>query len=170
MALVNGTFDVSVPKNATRGGWTTSRIDILGGWSGGGNPGQFFILNNNGRGPAAPTIAQVVTGFAPGSMYRIEGDYRVVHLGQGTKDFGVLVDSAPILELFPPSLDARAWSPFSVDFTATSESHTIAFAGERFFDTDFGVDNLTVAEVPEPATLGLLVIGGLTLLRHKRHR
>ena len=172
VAIVNGTFDLSVPSNGTGGGWTSSYIDHAGGWrSTGGNPDGYFILNDNGREPADPTIEQVVTGFAPGRVYRIEGDYRVVHINQNRQDFGVLVDGTPILELYPPSPDASSWSPFSGDFAATSASHTIAFAAERFNDTDFGVDNLTITEVPEPVTLTVIVVGvGIMAVKRRRRR
>lgn len=166
--LTNGTFDVFVPTNSPGGGWNSS--DVFNGWiASNGNPGPFFGLNSGGAASNDPTVFQTVDGLVVGEQYTIAGDYKVnlAEFGSPANSFAVLVDSVQV-ETFDPPGPIGFWGSFSVDFVATAESQVIGFAGEaNGSDYDYGVDNLSVSVVPEPAALGLLAIGSLGLLRRR---
>lgn len=160
--FTNGTFDLTVPNNGTGGGWTTSNVESLAWIGNGGNPGARILLNASGQAGTDPTIAQTVAGLAIGQSYTVGGDY-LIHapLGSPTNSFGVLLDGVSILNLGNPGL---AWTPFSVDFIATSTSHTLAFAAERNgTDHSYFVDNLRLqlVSVPEPTTLLVVATGAV---------
>ena len=184
-AVINGTFDTSVPSNGTGGGWTSSNIDSQGGWrSTGGNPstGPFFILNDAGGG-TDPTILQLLTGLTPGATYHASGDFRVVHNAQATglvQAFGVAIDGLFLYE--SPGLTDTNFHPFGFDFTAPGDGDAeLLLAAERNgTDVDFGIDNIAVAlvsappvnggVVPEPGVLALLgaALGAFGLSRTRK--
>ncbi|MBL8821859.1 MAG: PEP-CTERM sorting domain-containing protein [Planctomycetia bacterium] len=166
--VVNGTFNDSVPSNGTGGSWTSSTIGS-GGWAAtGGNPGGCFTLNENGFFPD-PRIEQTITGLSIGQSYTVTGDYQIhVALGNPANSFGVLLDSNTLLQLGNPG---ATWTPFTVNFVATSSSHLIAFEAERNgSDHSYMIDNISVvAVVPEPASWAMIVLGisGMTALSWK---
>ena len=62
--------------------------------------------------------------------------------------------------------NAQTWSPFTLQFTATGPTTTLAFLNaDPSSDNSNGLDNVSVAlagvvgPVPEPGTLGLLAAG-----------
>jgi hypothetical protein len=124
--------------------WYSTWIDGNGGYRNpGGNPGAYFIVNDNGKFNADPTMSQNVSGLVPGQQYEISGDYRNFDGGPaGVLSFGVLVNDQLVLG---KPLTNGVWMPFSVVFTATQTTHKITFAGERLgTDTNYGIDNLSV--------------------------
>jgi hypothetical protein len=75
--VINGTFDTDAS------GWVTNNIGRDGGYySGKGNPGGFYLLDNTPAPGVSPTISQTVNGLNPGSEYIIFGSY-VWSLGLG---------------------------------------------------------------------------------------
>ncbi len=178
--IVNGDFNTFVPSNGTGGGWTSIHIDGAGGHrTSGGNPDNFFILNDNGNAATDSTISQVVSGLSVGSTYNLSGDYRTVYVGQNTgatQSFGAAVDGAFVFE--SPGVPNTAFNHFSVDFVAAAASVTISLAAERNgTDNDFGVDNIALTFVspaltPEPGAMALLAsmgfMGAGFLSRRKR--
>lgn len=58
------------------------------------------------------------------------------------------------------------------DFSATGTIMQLGYhrgnSGNSGYDTDCGIDNWHVSIVPEPATLGLIAMGGLLVLRRRR--
>lgn len=77
-----------------------------------------------------------------------------------------------IINLTPAITDA-AFTPFFLNFTATSGSTDIEFLNNSLpGDLTVDVSNVSLATtaVPEPATLGLLAIGGMTLVLIGRKR
>jgi hypothetical protein len=155
--VVNGTFDTNLS------GWTVSTSGCTNpGWMADGNPGGSAWLNACGEVGSDPSIAQTLTGLTSGETYTLRGDYRSVasSFGNPAKPdaFEVELDGTVILSLGRPSPTATTWTAFSVQFTATATSHTIAFYAERDGDdSDFAVDNISVMSdepsVPTPTPL-----------------
>ncbi len=144
--MVNGSFDSTVPRNGTGGGWTSSGIDGSGGWfSTGGNPAAHFILNHSG-GSGDPTILQTVNGLVPGSCYLVSGDFTNVYPGFGSPDalsFGVALDGVFLFEGQKGAADV--WQHFSFSFTATAPDVELLLAGERNGDdSSYRIDNITL--------------------------
>jgi Concanavalin A-like lectin/glucanases superfamily/HYR domain/Secretion system C-terminal sorting domain len=141
----NGTFNYGSTY------WQAFNIDWNGGYkSTGGNPGGYYSLNGNGSCSSDPTLKQLISGLKVGKTYLISGDYR----GSGNStaaSFGIFVDNQMISQLPNPG---SVWTYFSVTFTATASSHTIAFKGEMNCDaTDYGIDNISVSKSNTVSTL-----------------
>ena len=65
--------------------------------------------------------------------------------------------------------DDAIYRNIAIDFTASSSQIQIQFQGsglQGLEDESWGIDN--VAVTPEPATMGMLALGGLALLRKRR--
>lgn len=169
--VVNGDFSLSVPRNSTGNGWTTSSIDSNGGWrSTGGNPAGMFIINDAGAAASDPTIAQNITGLVVGTTYVITGNYTSWHANSapaGAISFRVLVGGVAIFQSSPTPL--RQWQVFSAPFTATSTTMLLELKAEvDRTDNDFAVDNLGIAVVPAPVSLATLGAGSILLFRRRR--
>jgi hypothetical protein len=87
-------------------------------------------------------------------------------------DFEALWNGTSVLSI--TSAIDFAWTHYTYTVLATGSSSTIAFTGRAnttwdtsrgYFLTDVSV---SPAAIPEPATLSLLAIGGLALLRKRR--
>ena len=80
-------------------------------------------------------------------------------------------NSQPI-STFTPSITDSGFTPFSINFTATSASTNIEFLNNSPSGQDYTADvsNVSLVAVPEPATLGLVALGGLGLLLASRKR
>lgn len=65
-----------------------------------------------------------------------------------------------------PAITATGFTPFFLNFTATSGSTDIEFLNnsQPGIDATVDVSNVSLTAVPEPATLGLLAIGSLALV------
>ena len=150
----NGTFDTYVPSNSSGGGWISSTIDFNGGWKDtGGNPGAFFALNDSPQETPVPLIRQYLYGLTVGATYRISGDRKINLLIQDGTDasFEIRLDGTPIATLDAPGPQGE-WFAFESTFTATNGTHGISFAAEtNGTDTDYGIDNIRVVRVREPA-------------------
>lgn len=171
-SVVNGDFSLEVPSNSTGNGWTGFSNDGAGGWrSSGGNPGGYFIMNDNGNSATDPSISQTINGFAPGGLYRLTGDFASWIIGSspfGGSSFAVDINGTQVFTGLSGTL--REWRSFQVDFTAPDTGIvTIRFRAEtNGTDNDFAIDNIAVAAIPSPATgAGLL---GLSLLAMGRRR
>lgn len=150
----NGGFDTFVPSNGSGGGWISSTIDFAGGWKDtGGNPGAFFAINDSPQEDPVPLIQQYVDGLTPGATYRVSGDRKINLLIQDGTDesFEVRLDGTPIATLDAPG-PLGEWFAFGTTFTATETTHRIGFAAEtNGTDTDYGIDNIRVVRLREPA-------------------
>lgn len=71
-----------------------------------------------------------------------------------------------------PTITSAAFTPFFLNFTATSGSTRIEFLNNSLSGIDATVDvsNVSLTAVPEPATLGLLAIGSLALVSRAGRR
>lgn len=93
-----------------------------------------------------------VNGLGPGESLQVQ-------FGTSLLDGSTIFD---YLNSFGGGTDTGA---FSIGFHAISAS---AVGGSSLSGTVFWSDNLPVAPTPEPATLGLLALGGVAMLRRRR--
>ena len=128
-------------------GWTLHNNDPYDhGYSiDGGNPGGCLRLNEFGACEINPGAEQEVTGFVPGLVFEINGEYKpyVDWIGSpSAESFVVTVDST-VVASFARGPNGSDWSPFALEFTATAETHTIGFFAEwGCDDSSYEVDNL----------------------------
>ncbi|MBX3408950.1 MAG: hypothetical protein KF859_03595 [Phycisphaeraceae bacterium] len=169
--ITNGTFDLEVPRTSFGNGWTGFSNDGAGGWrSSGGNPGGFFIINDNGAFDRDPSISQIVTDLVVGQVYEISGDYAswiVNSAPSGGASFAADIDGVQLFTGTAGTL--QAWRPFAFVFTATADTATLRLRSEiNGTDNDFAVDNIAITLVPTPAGLGLFAAAGFVALRRRR--
>lgn len=167
--IVNGNFDLEVPRSGFANGWTGFSNDGAGGWrSTGGNPGGYFIINDNGNGATDPSISQVLTDLVVGQQYEITGDFANWIAGSNTApSFGVDING---VEMFAGYRGTRnVWQSFSFTFFAADTSATLRLRAEtNGTDNDFAVDNIAIGLVPTPGAVGLLGAAGLMMTRRRR--
>jgi uncharacterized protein DUF642/PEP-CTERM motif-containing protein len=71
----------------------------------------------------------------------------------------------------PTSSGFDTWTGYSYQFTATSAITSISFYnGTTSAIGDAGLDNVTLTEVPEPTSVVLLGLGGVTFFARRRQR
>jgi hypothetical protein len=70
-----------------------------------------------------------------------------------------------------PAIADTGFNSFTVNFTAPSASTAVEFLNNSSYSSGtVDVSNVSLAAVPEPATLGVFAIGGLGLLMLKRRK
>lgn len=169
--IVNGNFDLDVPRTSFGNGWTGSSNDGAGGWrSTGGNPGGFFILNDNGNSATDPSISQILTDLIVGQQYEITGDYaNWITSNAGPDALSFAADINNVQAFAGPRGTRNVWQPFSFTFVADANTATLRLRGEiNGTDNDIAVDNIAISLVPTPGSLALL--GGAGLLVGRRRR
>lgn len=150
----NGTFDTPVPNNMSGGDWTSSGINISGGYSmSGGNPGGYFWLNSDGFTSPGPSLTQALS-LSPGQLYVLSGDYRSgthdADPATATNSFHVDLNGNPVFFSGPTAF--APWLHFNLCFPAPSAVTTLTLTGEaNNSDNDFYVDNISV--VPHAETV-----------------
>jgi hypothetical protein len=154
--ITNGTFD------SNTAGWVFTASDGNYWWSNGGNPGGFAVLNN-GPGPV-PTMTQTVS-LIIGHTYQLTWDMISAYQYYGSDQVpgaGASIDG----HLWEYPVWIHQWLPHSVTFVASNASADLSFSAQRNgTDSDAGIDNVTLtdlsegATIPEPATLSLLGAG-----------
>lgn len=124
-------------------------------------------------------IEQTVTGFSVGGQYVLSLDFNsrgccgeALPKGIVTLDGNVVASTvalAPPSGALPTAVDPAPWYRASVNFTATSANHVLRIATEPApsGDSTLVVDNVRIAAIPEPSSLGLC---GLSLLLGFRRR
>ncbi|NNM89039.1 MAG: PEP-CTERM sorting domain-containing protein [Phycisphaerae bacterium] len=130
-----------------------------------------FIQEASWRGPN--TISQTVATTA-GSSYQLSyvGAASTYTSGNGGGYVYVLevivTDTTKNAEIVTqnPAITTADFLPFTLDFTATSASTNIEFLNGSTVGSGLSVDvsNVSLVALPEPATLGLMAVGGLGLL------
>jgi hypothetical protein len=171
--LTNGTF------NTDSAGWTLGGGCASGVWDSSGNPGGSILLNACGESTSDPFAMQTVGGLTIGGTYQVSVDIHFhVALSPNGHSFGIFLDNEPGNPLLTTEPGDSNWHTVSVNFNATSSTHTIAFAAEldprtpgvgSVSDTSYFIDNasLTLVSapgVPEPGMFWLLAGGLSTLL------
>jgi hypothetical protein len=130
-------------------GWTLHHLTEPNGWTDeAGNPPGCMILNESNTHGIDPGVQQDVSGFVPGLTYEITGEYSpyVNWIGnQWAESFAVTVDSV-LVGSFARGPNGDGWSPFTVEFTATSFSHVIGFWAEYVGDdSSYYLDNVSLS-------------------------
>jgi len=176
--ITNGTLDFDAS------GWN------LGGgcgdevWDGGnGLPPGSIRLNACGESDSDPAASQTITGLTVGTSYTIQVDVRLFanSSGGGTgRSFGVFLNNEPANPLLLTEFLDGNWHTVRVNFTATSTSATIIFAGELDARTPGGpgistdvayfIDNISVTQtaaggaIPTLSEQSLMLLGALLAL------
>jgi len=138
--VVNGGFDA----NAT--GWTTANIDGNGGYRGtGGNPGGYFILNDNGNPNRDPYMQQTFSNMTVGAKYLISGTFLTLE-GQNTNATGLSIDvNGASVRTYQTT--GAAWVQFSYVLTATGATNTLRLRAEIGNDYNAAIDNVSVRQL-----------------------
>ena len=99
--------------------------------------------------------------LAPDPPYAQISDIRMAHNGVGLgSDF----------TLTPVPSGTEQWTSYERTFVATGNDvlDIMSLAGASTSGNDFGIDNVQIEAVPEPATMSAMALGALGLLRRKR--
>jgi hypothetical protein len=158
--VFNGGFELDT------NGWT--ELNMTGpGWSSGkGNPGAWVELDEYNPALATdPTISQLINGLVAGETYLVSGDYKKTINRNGVTNgysFGVALDGVNYFQTADPG--NFLWNSFSFYFTATSSSMLLSLASQmNGTAVSYGIDNIAMFVVPEPATWAMASLGLLLL-------
>ncbi len=157
--VVNGNFDTDASS------WTMSDIGRDGGYySGKGDPGGYFLLDNTPAPSLSPTISQVVDGLTVGDEYLVSGNY-AWSLGLGdtlptdTPSFGVAINGNFLDEATAQQGNSN-WQSFSFEYLATDSSVTLSLSSQiNGTEVSYGIDNIAMNVVPEPSAWSLMGMG-----------
>jgi choice-of-anchor C domain-containing protein len=173
-ALAAPGINIFAPNNITITGWLIggSSIDYIGSaWQAG--EGQRCI---DLSGISAGSLSQTIFSLQPGQTYRVSfllsGNSDITSFpGQNTDPIKSLVlGVGATSQQF--SFDATSysqmnmgWVPRQMDFVANAPSMTLTVTSLEFSAYGPAVDNSSIVAVPEPSSLGLLILGGAALIQ-----
>ena len=182
--VVNGSFEApsvgggwNLFANGSVPGWTSNNneleIDYTPILSGAGTSAYDGAQSAEVDGSTFDTLSQTVSGLTVGARYTLSWAYGS-RPGSGPQQLDVSLGGTPVAtNTSDGSGNAVVWTPNAYTVVATATSETLSFAA-----LDVGgapsvgneLDAVSLAAVPEPASLCLLGSGllGLRLLRRKR--
>jgi choice-of-anchor C domain-containing protein len=185
--IVNGSFE----QGTDPGVWAqlpNGSTDIVG-WVVGPDAidykGTYWVASDGGRSldlDNSPGFGGIMQTFAttPGETYEVTFDFAgnpYPDLDPPIKYMGVSAagqSAGFFFDVTGHDTTNMGWETHTWQFTATGSSTTLAFYSLDSFGTEhsgiFGpaLDNVSVLIIPEPATLSLLGLGSLVLLRKRR--
>jgi hypothetical protein len=154
--VFNGGFDTDA------NGWT-----VNGGaqWTEGSSGGLVELL---GAPNVDPSADQTVPGLVQGTTYTLSGQYYEFK-GTPASAFDATLNGTSVFTT--TYLGPSAWQPFGLTFVADSTS---VLLGMDSPSTDggagYGIDNISIAAVPEPEEIWLAAIGAGALTFWKRKK
>lgn len=165
----------SVGNIHVTGGWTFDNfagVNLPGGGHA-GNPNKYCRLESSGLTTSDPTASQTIEGLTVGDTYTLSWDLdlRVNTTGANGRSFGVFLDQQTFAHaLFIGEQLTNGYIRNTVNFVATTTTHTIIFAAELdnrsnggmgAADVSYNLDNveLTLA-APNVLRLGIARAGG----------
>ena len=182
--IINGSFEMvaneaqapklygGVAKDSTFiTGWTVTRttLELIGTYWQASDGGRSLDLN----GISAAGIAQIFS-TVPGVSYQVQFD-QAANPDGGSRISNLGFQAAGQSADFPFTCvgynrssmgwETRTWSFTAIDFTTTLEFYSLDTATPAYGPA---LDNVIVTAIPEPATLSILALGSLSLLRRKR--
>lgn len=125
---------------------------------------------------AGAIIEQALAGFEPGKMYSLSWAQKTRLGGPfNTNDLLVeLIGSGDVLTLFGGLVESGAWEEVTSDaFVASADAYTLRFSTRNPLggDSSTFIDDVRfnfISEIPEPATVALLGLGALGVLRRRK--
>jgi hypothetical protein len=166
--------------NGSAAGWTLSGGCAAAAYTSAGNGTGAVDLNSCGEADADPSVAQTLTGLNIGQTYKLSWDQRLSqnYSGAGAgQTFGVFLGPDGGTALFTNEYLNSTWKTMSTTFVATAASQLITFAAELDqrtngvtlrTDVSYVIDNVTLADVPEPASLALVGLGLAGIFARRR--
>ena len=123
---------------------------------------QVTPANNN-----TTSLSQTVGGFTVGGLYELR--YRDGHRDGDAADTATLTADIGGASLITTPLGSD-WTDRVLPFTANNTSLTLTFTANNPAGNDqtISLDEVSIVQVPEPAAVSLLVLGGAGLLARRR--
>ncbi len=168
--IVNGGFE----SGDFSPGWTTfgnviPEVDAVfdSGSDGLTSDGRYFATFSNWQSDGSAGISQAVS-TTPGQTYNLSFWFATNASGlvDNSNEFKVAWDNDVQMDI--AYFDKMPWTNFTFPVTGTG-SDTVSFSGYQTHGYN-GLDDVSLTPTPEPATLSLLALGGLAVLRRRRGR
>ena len=169
--IQNGDFETGDFSGWTQSGnaWVTA-VPYFGLGSNGANGGYMVVFNAGDTAPNAVFSQSFAT--TPGTVYAVGFDYG------GTPGQSVTVQAADdsnnvLASDMVMSPGGAALTSFGFSFMADSTTSSITIAdypGNNTYSSDGALDNVTVTDAPEPASIAVLSAGALAAFGAKRRK